>query len=721
MLALTAGTGRLQDKEVAVRLDTPVQYVKGVGPRRARILESAGIHTVEDLLRNLPFRYEDRTEVRRVRDLVPGEEAVVEVEIAELGSYSTRRRSLEILELLTRDETGLLPVKFFNQTYLAGRFRRGSRVVFFGTPKKDGFSGGLALINPEYEILGSSADEGLHTGRIVPIYRRIGALTTRQLRQVLFNVVSNLDTPLPEKLPETLRRRLQLPALAETYRMLHFPETPQDAAARQALVAALNRRATPAHRRLIFEEFFWFQVGLQQIRARRTTITKPHRIVVTDEIRRRLRGLLPFPLTGAQRRVLREIVADLQGPTPMHRLLQGDVGSGKTAVAAMAAAVVLENGFQAALMAPTELLAEQHHRTLQELLGSRGYRLALLTSSVSGTERKEVLRGVREGEIQCLVGTHALIQQGVEFARLAFVVVDEQHRFGVLQRLNLARKGIHPDVLVMTATPIPRSLALTLYGDLEVSVLDELPPGRKAVRTFIKREKSREEVYELMRRFVKAGRQVYVVYPLVEESEKGDLKAATEGAERLAQVFSECSVGLLHGRMKPAEKEAVMQRFLSGAIQVLVSTTVIEVGIDVPNACLMVIEHAERFGLSQLHQLRGRVGRGDRGGVCVLMVDRVRTRQAVERLEIMRRSNDGFVIAEKDLEIRGPGEFAGTRQSGVPEFRFGDLARDRQWMEVAKQEAAAYVEHLWKDPRLHGELERLEGEWKRKYGLIRVG
>ncbi|GAB4243624.1 MAG: ATP-dependent DNA helicase RecG [Acidobacteriota bacterium] len=706
---------------MALRLDTPVQYVKGVGPRRARIFESAGIRTVEDLLRYLPFRYEDRTQVRRIRDLVPGEEAVVEVEVAELGSYSTRRRSLEILELLTRDETGLLPVKFFNQTYLAQRFRRGSRVVFFGTPKADGFSGGVALINPEYEILGSADDEGLHTGRIVPVYRRIGTLTTRQLRQVLCNVVTHLETPLPEKLPEYLRRRLQLPDLAEAYRMLHFPETPQDPANREALVGALNRRETPAHRRLVFEEFFWFQVGLQQIRARRTTIAKPHRIVVTDEIRRRLRGLLPFPLTGAQRRVLKEIVADLQRPTPMHRLLQGDVGSGKTAVAAMASAVVVENGYQVALMAPTELLAEQHHRTFQELLGTRGYRLALLTSSVSGTERKKVLRGVREGEIQCLVGTHALIQQGVEFARLAFVVVDEQHRFGVLQRLNLARKGTHPDVLVMTATPIPRSLALTFYGDLEVSILDELPPGRKPVRTFIKREKSREEVYGLIRRFVAAGRQVYVVYPLVEESEKSDLKAATEGAERLAQVFPEFTVGLLHGRMKAAEKDDVMRRFAAGDLQILVSTTVIEVGIDVPNACLMVIEHAERFGLSQLHQLRGRVGRGDQGGVCVLLVDQVRTRKAVERLQIMRQSNDGFVIAEKDLEIRGPGEFAGTRQSGLPEFRFGDLARDRQWMELAKREAAAYVERLWRDPRLHPELERLEMEWRKKYGLIRVG
>ncbi len=707
---------------MAVRLDTPVQYLKGVGPRRARVLDSAGLKTAEDVLHYLPFRYEDRTQFGRVQDLQPGIEVVLKLSVLEAGKYRTSRKGIEIVEVIARDDSGIVSVKFFNQPYLAGRFRRGQNMVIFGRPREDVFTAGLVFINPQFEMLGGSTDEGLHTGRIVPIYRRIGALTSKQLRQILSNLVRQLDSQLPERLPEEIRRRWRLPELGEAYRSVHAPAAPDEPEARKKWVDDLNARRTPGHLRLVFEEFFWFQAGLQLLRSRRTKVQKPHCIVVSDAIRERLREMVPFSLTGAQRRVSKEIATDLQKPAPMQRLLQGDVGSGKTVVAALAMALVMENGYQVAFMAPTELLAEQHFRTLQNLLSGRGYRVALLTSSVLGRERKAILEDVSQGEIQCLVGTHALIQERVKFARLAFVVIDEQHRFGVAQRSRLAEKGERPDLLIMTATPIPRSLALTLYGDLEASILDELPPGRRPVKTIVKTEKSRAEVYELVRRLVALGRQAYIVYPLVEESEKSDLKAATEGAQRLAdEVFPEFKTGLMHGRMKPEEKDAVMKAFASGSIQVLVATTVIEVGIDVPNACAMVIEHAERFGLSQLHQLRGRIGRGTAGGVCILMVDKVKTREALERLNIMRQTNDGFVIAEKDLELRGPGEFTGTRQSGLPEFQFGDLVRDRKWMEVARQEAVSHVSRLLGTSEGRKDLAELAADWKRRYGLFQVG
>ncbi len=694
-----------------------------MGPRRARILEGVQIRTAEDLLRRLPFRYEDRSQFLEIQSLQPEQEAVIQTTVLVSGSYTTSRRGMRIFELLVRDRSGSLPVKFFNQPYLSKVFSRGQTVVFYGVPRFDKYAHTISMLNPEFEILSDDSDgAAVHTGRIVPVYRRIDELTPRVLRQILFHLLEALEEDLEDPLPEDLRKRWKFPGLRESLRAVHFPEA-QDPRARKELLAKLAQHRTPAYRRLIFEEFFLFQRGLQLIRRRREAISKQHRIAVDDRVRERLKGLLPFHLTAAQKRVLKEIVDDLRSTRPMSRLLQGDVGSGKTIVALLSAAVTIENGYQSCLMAPTELLAEQHYRTASRILGEAQYRVELLTSATKKRERDKLLPRLRQGDVDLLVGTHAVIQESVEFSRLALAIIDEQHRFGVLQRSQLMQKGLQPDTLVMTATPIPRSLALTVYGDLDVSVLDELPPGRQPVKTVIKGEQSRDEVYGVIRQFLEKGRQVYIVYPLVEESARTDLKAATEMAEHLSlDIFPEFRVGLMHGRLKGPDKEALMAEFVAGTVQILVSTTVIEVGIDVANASIMVIEHAERFGLSQLHQLRGRIGRGRDRGLCILLVDRVSSKEAYERIEIMRRTQDGFVIAERDLEIRGPGEFVGTRQSGMPEFFIGNILKDRRLLEMARREAELYAAALDpSDPASRREMSRLSSEWNERYGLFQIG
>jgi ATP-dependent DNA helicase RecG len=699
--------------------EAPVQYVRGVGPQRARLLEQAGIKTASDLVRYLPFRYEDRSQFRPIHNLEEGQEAVIQARVVVSGDYRTSRKRTQIFEVIARDDSGAISIKFFNQPYLGKVLQNGRTFIFYGTPRYDRYAHGLTLLNPEFELVGGS-DQTLHTGRIVPVYRRIGTINTRLLRQILFTLLERLDPDVSDPLPEELRRRLHLPDLRTALTAVHFP-APAPGEDRRQLLEDLEQRRTPAFRRLIFEEFFSFQVGLSLIRRGREVRRKQHRIEVTDALRRKVREMLPFRLTTAQRRVLREIVDDLRRPQPMSRLLQGDVGSGKTIVAVLAAVVVTENGCQTALMAPTELLAEQHYRSITRLFEGTGLRTVLLTGSIRGARRRTILNAIAAGEADLVVGTHALIQEGVQFRRLALAVIDEQHRFGVIQRSRLMGKGDEPDTLVMTATPIPRSLALTVYGDLSVSVLDELPPGRQPIRTVLKRSENRAEVYEEIRRQTAAGRQAYIVYPLVEESEKLDLQAATEAAEFLStRVFPEFRVGLMHARLKSAEKDALMMRFVRGEVQILVSTTVIEVGIDVPNATIMVIEHAERFGLSQLHQLRGRIGRGRHPGLCVLVADRVGSDDAWKRLDIMRRTQDGFVIAERDLELRGPGEFVGTRQSGLPEFQVGNLVRDRDLLEAARREAEAFVAAL---PAGGGtaQVNALLADWRRRYGLFTVG
>jgi len=552
-------------------------------------------------------------------------------------------------------------------------------------------------------------DERLHTGRLVPVYSTTEGLHQRALRRLMWSIVEQFAGGVAEILPEPARTRRRLAALPVALRDAHFPENE-------------NALAT-AHRRLAFDDFLFLQLGLAILRSR-TTRARGVALNPPGDLVSRLRAALPYRLTSAQERVWSEIRRDMAAPFPMHRLLQGDVGSGKTVVAALAVLTAIEAGYQAAVMAPTEILAEQHFMTFRQLLEPLGVTVALLTSASRPRERKARRAALAAGEIACVVGTHALVQEGVEFRRLGLAVVDEQHRFGVEQRARLRAKGEHPDLLVMTATPIPRTLALTLYGDLDVSVLDEMPPGRQPIKTVARTESKRAEIYEFVRKQISEGRQAYVVYPLVEESEVIDLKAATDMARHLQQdVFPELTVGLLHGRLGFEEKDAIMRRFKAGEIHVLVSTTVIEVGIDVPNATLMLIEHAERFGLSQLHQLRGRVGRGPWKSYCILLHAGKLTEDAERRIEAMTQTNDGFRIAETDLSLRGPGEFFGTRQSGLPQFRVADLLRDAAILEDARIEAQGIIatDPELKDDAHRGLREGLLQRWRGKLGLASVG
>ncbi len=706
-----------------IRLDTPVQFLKGVGPGRGEILTKAGFEQAQDLLYHVPFRYEDRTNFKRIVDLRPDEHAVVHGEIFVSGVRTTARKRVRLFQAKIGDGSGFLLATFFNQPYLEDVLTKGRRVIIYGVTQFDDYTRGLSMVNPEYEFVEGEAESSIHTGRIVPMYRKIGQLTSKALRQIIHQALDDLEEEIPERLPPEVVKRHDFPGPRQAVEQIHFPPWP--AGSRQSsFLDDLNLFRTPVQQRLIFEEFFDFQMGLQLIRRDRHILRKERRIQTTSEIRETLKSVLPFRPTKAQVRVLKEIVDDLRNPEVMSRLLQGDVGSGKTIVALQAMVVVMQNGYQTVLMAPTEILAEQHFKTLTRLLKDTPFSTEFLTSRVKGAERKSALKRIRGGQAQLIVGTHALIEKGVEFDRLGLVVVDEQHRFGVMQRSALISKGSHPDVLVMTATPIPRSLALTVYGDLDVSIIDEMPPGRLPIQTLVNREKSRSRIYAGLKRQLNEGRQVYVVYPLIEESQKTDLKAASEMARHLQEdVFKDRRVGLLHGKLKAEAKENLMAEFAAGEIDLLVSTTVIEVGIDVPNATVMVIENAERFGLSQLHQLRGRIGRGKHASYCVLLVSGKATPEARERLEMMRRSNDGFQIAEKDLEIRGPGEFLGTRQSGIPHFRFGNIVRDQKLLQLARDAAQKHLAMLLASsgPAQEAIIQELKELWQHRYGLYNVG
>jgi ATP-dependent DNA helicase RecG len=702
-----------------IALDTPLQYLKGVGPRRAADLQRVGLATVEDLLYRFPTRYEDRGTFQTIASLRPATAASVAGEVLSCGIRPTRRPRFKIFEMIVRDATGVLRAVFFNQPFLNDVFHPHQRVVLFGrlelTPH------GLQMQNPQYEIVKQetdtegateSDDEMLHTGRIVPVYEKTGTLTTKMQRAIVHRALAELPPEMIDPLPPDVRARQQLVDRRAALFDVHFPPagTPID---------QLNAFRTPAQQRLIFEEFFLFQLGLVLRRRKSEGERKARSVVVTDEIRESARRVLPFKLTGDQKKVIAEIVDDMKRPQPMNRLLQGDVGSGKTIVALMAALVAMENGFQVAFMAPTEILAEQHFITIRRLLEASRFRVALLTGATPARKRREMQSELAAGSVHLAVGTHALVQDPVGFHDLGLVIIDEQHRFGVMQRATLRAKGLHPDVLVMTATPIPRTLALTTYGDLDVSVMREMPPGRHAIKTIAKPESRRDEIYDFIRRQIEAGRQVYVIYPLVEESEKVDLKAATEMADHLAQdVFPTYRLALLHGRMKPDAKERVMGGFSRGEFDLLVSTTVVEVGVDVANASVMLVEHAERFGLSQLHQLRGRVGRGPHHSYCILLYQYPLTDQGRSRLKALTDTTDGFEIAERDLELRGPGDFFGTRQSGMPTLRVGDLLRDHQLMEAARREAV----HALDDTRQAATLAAfVRTSWEQRFGLVGVG
>lgn len=694
--------------------------------------------TVEDLLNYFPMRYEDRSNFIRIDGLYDGLEASVELYARVSGGFKVGKNRgpkappLFIFEITGGDaERTRKPVvvwwfisgkaAYNIVNYWQKKFERGTRFVAYGKwewdARKNTYS--LRINKPdELEILPEILDYNefgllknlpsneididsdddfsdeeldprlatIHVGRHVPVYRKLGQFQTKRLREIMFSVLDNLDAnTVNEKLPPDLIQRQKLISRFQAVREIHFPSE-------ESQISDYERARSNAHKRLIFEEFFWVSFALQLKRGERTQEPKGTIIEISPTTFDRIEKLLPFKLTGAQQRVIDRIFDDLQSDAPMNRLVQGDVGSGKTIVAFLAMFAAMENGYQTALMAPTEILAEQHARNAKKIFENSPYRVDLLIGSLRAAEKRKVQADIAKGEIHAVIGTHALIQEAVEFEKLGLAVVDEQHRFGVLQRAELRARGYNPDILVMTATPIPRSLAMTVYGDLDVSVIDELPPGRTPIKTVVVGEDKREGVYKGIEREIKLGRQVYIVYPLIEESEKMDLKAATKMYEELCEkIFPKYKIGLLHGKMKPSEKEAIMQDFIDNKNQILVSTTVIEVGVDVPNASLMIIEHAERFGLSQLHQLRGRVGRGAEQSFCVLLTGDKKTAVARERLGIMEETTDGFRIAEKDLEIRGQGEILGTRQSGVQTFKIGNIIRDLEILEEARREAEFYL------------------------------
>ncbi len=697
-------------------LQTPIQYVKGVGPARAKALERLRIKTIRDALFFLPRRYDDRSNLKPIAHLTIGTHETFRAQIR-TSRLRKIQRGRQFFEILLGDRTGLIRAIWFqfNPKYMSTQFTQGTEVIVSGEIRVNLYTGQPEIHHPDIEFVDGEPAELIHLGRIVPTYPGTEGLPQKHLRRLMKQVVDTYGDKITETFPPSLRDRWGLIPLQEAIRQVHFPDETGD-------VELLNAQKSPGHRRLIFEELFFLELALA-LKKKGTKEEKRGIAYQSDgSLRQQLRRLLPYQLTAAQDRVLREITTDMQQPHPMNRLLQGDVGSGKTIVALFAILMALESGYQAAIMAPTEILAEQHYLTLYQYLEQLECPMALLTSSVRGKKRQTLLSAIAQGHIPLLVGTHALIQEEVHFAKLGLVIIDEQHRFGVLQRASLIQKGYHPDVLVMTATPIPRTLTMTVYGDLDVSIIDQLPPGRMPITTRLFYEKNRPQAYQLVQKELEAGRQAYLVYPLVEESEKVDLKAATAMATHLReQVFPHHTIGLLHGRMRSEEKESVMRAFASGEIQILVSTTVIEVGIDIPNATVMVIEHAERFGLSQLHQLRGRVGRGSHRSYCLLLAHFPMSEEARHRLQVMLESQDGFYIAEKDLEIRGPGEFMGTRQSGLPELRFADLVRHQSILQEARQEAFRLVQE---DPHLTGypSLKAVvEAEWLPRLFLMDVG
>ncbi len=690
-------------------------YVKGVGPGRAQMLAAKGLNVVEDLLTYTPFRYEDRRNVKTIAQLAPGEMATVVAQVRDSRVTSLHRRNTGLFQASFSDSSReVLVGKWFHGAYLKDVLTPGTKLALYGKVEFDFYTGDLTVMHPEYEILSDDedSDASLHTGRIVPIYEAAGKVNTKILRVLVDRILSS-DIAMPDALPVHIRTRLKLPDLDNALRAVHFPGEDAD-------VRVLNAFRSPAQFRLIFEEFFWLECGLA-LKKSKARIRPGISFELNERVRQRIKEMLPFKPTGAQKRVLGEIAQDMARPNPMYRLLQGDVGSGKTLVAAEAAIIAVENGYQAAVLAPTEILATQHYFYFRDLFKKLGYIVVLLTGSGSKREKAQLKKLLAAGLVQIGVGTHALLEGDVQFERLGLAIIDEQHRFGVEQRLKLLEKGANPDVLVMTATPIPRTLALTVYGDLDVSIIDELPPGRKPIVTRQVAEDRIEQVYSFLKKQIDLGHQAYVVYPVIEDSETTAVKAAQSMHERLSQiVLPGYRIGLLHGRLPTDEKEQVMTRFKSGELQILVSTTVIEVGVDVPNATVMIIEQAERFGLSQLHQLRGRVGRGGEQSYCVLVTGKM-NEIARERVRTMVDSNDGFHIAEMDMKLRGPGEFFGTKQSGLPALRIGNIIRDGDVLEIARSEAAAFVEHSPSEEELRRGVAYIREHWQRRYGLVEVG
>jgi ATP-dependent DNA helicase RecG len=696
-----------------IRFESEVQFLKGVGPRRAQQLAKLEIKKVGDLLFHFPVRYEDRRDILPIEKLEIGRMQTVRGSITSAG-YIGRRRGGRMFRLLIQDETGVMSCLWFSAKgdYLAGTYRPGLSVIVTGRVAYSRYQHCFEMAHPDISTV--EGDETDVAGLLLPVYPLTEGIGQKQMRKIIASALENCP-PIPEVLPEPILRRFDFPARDAAVRQIHLPDEKTDS-------ALLNGFTSPAHKRMIFEEFFMLESALAIIRSRNTEKVKGVRLRVTKEHVKKVLSLLPFQLTADQRKALNEIARDLKGEHPMNRLLQGDVGCGKTAVATIVMMIAAENGYQSALMAPTEILAAQHFRNISALTAGLPFRIALLTAGRKG--KAEAKKQIAEGEADLVIGTHALIQETVSFRKLGVVVIDEQHRFGVMQRGELISKGERPNTLIMTATPIPRTLALTLYSDLDISVIREMPKGRGRVETRIIGPAEKRKANLLIHREISKGRQGYIIYPLVEESEKSELKAATEMYEAYrSRIFPDLRLGLVHGRMKPAEKEKVMSAFMNRELDLLISTTVVEVGIDQPNATVMMVEHAERFGLAQLHQLRGRIGRGPEQSYCLLAIEYPLSKVARERLKIMVKTTDGFLIAEKDLELRGTGDFFGTRQSGLPAFRIANLVRDFSLLKLAKQEAFALVHsdpELEKPPNLP--LRRaLSKTWKGKVLLAEIG
>lgn len=681
-----AGPTREMSISQKTSIRSSVQYLKGVGPKFAELLARAGVETIEDLLYYVPRGYTDWSTVAEIDKLRVGDRVTVVGQILSTD-LSRRRGGRSVMLAVVEDETGAIVARWYNQPYLGNTLRKGGRIVLSGEVRFDKHARRKEFVSPSFELMGDrEVAELVHAGRIVPEYSQIGDLSGKRIRRFIKSAMDAHLAELVDPLPGWVVKRRRLPDLKRAIADVHFTND--------------TTRAAVARGRLAYEEFFLFQIIVGVRRQRRRSAPRAVAPLEWSETEHeRFLDALPFALTGAQARSIDEMRRDLEHGAAMNRLLQGDVGSGKTAVAAAAMHQAAVNGWQSALMAPTEILARQHHENIASLLEPLGHSVALLRGGMRAEEKATALDAIRSGASNIIVGTHALIQEGVTFANLGLVVIDEQHRFGVVQRAALRQKGGAPDVLVMTATPIPRTLSLTVYGDLDISVIDELPPGRSPVRTAVRDEAARGRVYDFLRQEVGEGRQVFIVYPLVEQSDKMDLAAATKMHKQLdRKIFPEVAVGLVHGRMRAEEKNAVMRAFADGEISILVSTTVIEVGVDVPNATVMVVEHAERFGLAQLHQLRGRVGRGSHQSYCILMAGPAASDDARERLKVLAETNDGFVIAERDLQFRGPGEFMGVRQHGLPRFSVADLVADTQLLVRAREDAFELIE---RDPELN--------------------
>jgi len=700
---------KVQNRDV---LETPAQYVKGVGPQRYELLKRLGIFTVEDLLTFAPRSYEDRSNLKTISRIKEGEHVTIKGAVYD-ARIRTFRGGRTMLEVFVEDETGYAVGVWFNQEYLYEKFRDGGTALLSGKVKLYNFE--KQIHNPYFEILSKGPVGGaedlaeISTEPIVPIYHLTEGLTQSILRKIVRNALADYLDSFPEMLPAEFRKKRQLLSIGFALKSLHFPES-MELAAR-------------ARKRLSYDEFFILELGMSCRRRSIRRETKPHRIKVIAKIDAHIRALFPFEFTEDQNKVIAEITSDLESGYPMNRLLQGDVGSGKTAVAVYALLAAVACGYQGAIMAPTEILASQHYGTMRELLSKAKVKARLILGSTPQGTKKEILKGAQTGEIQIVIGTHALIQKSVKFKNLAVLVVDEQHKFGVLQRSTFRKKGENPDCLVMTATPIPRTLMLSVFGDLDVSTIEKMPPGRIPVKTVWVPPEKRAQAYDFLKKQIKKGRQVFIVYPLVEESDRINLKAATEMAERLQEgPFRQFKVGLLHGKMKGTEKEKIMNKFRRRFIHILVATIVVEVGVDVPNASIMVVEHAERFGLAQLHQLRGRIGRGRHKSYFMLFAE-AKTREAKERLKIFTRTRSGFRIAEEDLRIRGPGQFFGTAQHGLPELKIANLIEDYDILRLARKDAFELAKN---DPDLtmkehapvrHALLKKFAG----RLDLIRVG